>query len=381
MNFDMLSEDNLGNIIKFIKLEDIFNLAKTNKKLYRSVLLHYKFNNYKLLLKLSTEPARLGSDDDFNTVLKNINIDPNIIFKVIIKGNKYQLLKNYLNKIDPSANDNWAIKYASENGYISIVKLLLNLPLERGVDPSAGDNLAIIYASMNGYVLTVKLLLGLPLKNKVHDLRVDPSANYNEAIRFASQNGHTSVVKLLLELPLKRGVHEHSSRVLHIHEHSSRAFLIDPSADDNEAIKVASTHGYLSVVKLLLDLPVERGVDPSADNNDAIRFASENGHTSVVKLLLNLPIERGVDPSANDNSAIQFASENGHTSVVKLLLNLPIERGVDPSVNNNLAIRFASHNGRTSVVKLLADHSNISLSNYPDLKILDIIINNFNIII
>ena len=261
---DNISTDILGSVVKFVEQEDIFSLAKTNKQLYKAVLLHYHFDDYKLLLKLSTEPARLGSDADFNIILKNVNVDPEVIFKAIIKGNKHQLLKNYLNKIDPSLDDNWAIRKASKKGYYIIVKLLLDLPLERGV-------------------------------------------------------------------------HEHSSRALHEEKPS---FRVDPSANNNYAIQLASKNGHEVLVKLLLDLPLERGVDPSAKNNYAIRYASVYDYTSIVKLLLDLPLKRGVDPSANDNKAIIYASRYSHKAVVKLL----------------------------------ATSSKISLAKIPNLKILDIII-------
>ena len=58
-------------------------------------------------------------------------------------------------------------------------------------------------------------------------------------------------------------------------------------------------------------------VDPSAENNDAIRLASERGHRDVVELLLG---DDRVDPSAENNSAIRFASRRGHSEVMMLLL-------------------------------------------------------------
>ena len=48
----------------------------------------------------------------------------------------------------------------------------------------------------------------------------------------------------------------------------------------------------------LLDLLLNAGVDPSADDNWAIRYASENGHIAVVERLLMDP---RVDPSADNN--------------------------------------------------------------------------------
>ena len=64
-------------------------------------------------------------------------------------------------------------------------------------------------------------------------------------------------------------------------------------------------------------------VDPSTDNNYAIRLASRYGHVEVVKVLLQDP---RVDTSADDNAAIRWASENRRVEVVKVLLQ-------DPRVN------------------------------------------------
>ena len=40
MDSSSVSTDTLGSVIKFVKQEDIFNLAKTNKLLYKTILLH-----------------------------------------------------------------------------------------------------------------------------------------------------------------------------------------------------------------------------------------------------------------------------------------------------------------------------------------------------
>jgi ankyrin repeat protein len=128
---------------------------------------------------------------------------------------------------------------------------------------------------------------------------------------------------------------------------------IDPSADDNSAIREASGNGHTEVVELLLNDP---RVDPSASDNDAIRWASGEGQTAVVELLLNDP---RVDPSANVNEAIRWASGNGRTAVVELLLNDP---RVDPNACNNDAIREASRAGHTEVVKLLINDPRVDPS-------------------
>jgi len=73
-----------------------------------------------------------------------------------------------------------------QTGDVEIVKKLLQ---NEHVDPSAHNNYAIQWASENGHIKIVEELL--------KDKRVDPSVNTNYAIRLAKQNGHEDIVKLL----------------------------------------------------------------------------------------------------------------------------------------------------------------------------------------
>jgi len=104
----------------------------------------------------------------------------------------------------------------------------------------------------------------------------------------------------------------------------------DPSADYNEAFRLASDNGHTEIVRLLLELPLDRCVNPAARDNYAIRLASDNGHTEIVRLLLELPLDRGVNPAANNNEALWHASLKGQMEIVRMLLQLPLERGVNP---------------------------------------------------
>ena len=116
-----------------------------------------------------------------------------------------------------------------------------------------------------------------------------------------------------------------------------RFSYIDPSADNNYAIRTASQKGYEGIVQLLLQ---DARVDPSAkdpsDWDNAIQLASQNGHGDIVRLLLQ---DSRVDPSANSSYAICTASANGHEGIVRLLLQ---DSRVDPSARDNEAIRIAS---------------------------------------
>ncbi len=91
-------------------------------------------------------------------------------------------------RVDPTAEDNYAIRYAAANGHAEIVEMLLK---DKRVDPAADDNYAIRNAAANGYVRVVELLL--------KDKRVNPGADDNYAVRNAAANGHTEIVEMLLK--------------------------------------------------------------------------------------------------------------------------------------------------------------------------------------
>jgi len=96
-------------------------------------------------------------------------------------------VKSLLTKVDPSGDNNYAIRLAIENGHVEIVRLLM---ADDRVDPSDHYNNAFRVACKRGYVEIVSLLLSDP--------RVTPTSSYNAAIRFASKMGHVEIAKLLM---------------------------------------------------------------------------------------------------------------------------------------------------------------------------------------
>ena len=120
----------------------------------------------------------------------------------------------------------------------------------------------------------------------------------------------------------------------------------------------ASDKGYIKIVLLLLSLSEGYKIDPSAQDNHAIKHASSNGYIEIVKLLLSLPKSYGIDPSAGNNCAIRYASDQGRVEIVKLLLELPSEYGIDASVDDNYATRWALQLDHYEIVELLEEHIN-----------------------
>jgi len=104
--------------------------------------------------------------------------------------------------------------------------------------------------------------------------------------------------------------------------------------------------GNIDIVKELLPK-----VDPSIEDNYAIRWAARNDHKDILELLLQDP---RVDPSVLDNWVIKWAAYYGHKDVVQLLLR---DSRVDPSADDNYAIRWAAENGHKDIVELLEQHN------------------------
>jgi hypothetical protein len=143
---------------------------------------------------------------------------------------------------------------------------------------------------------------------------------------------------------------------IHANDISFVSLLIDSGAEiTRQAFPIACEKGQTEIVRLLIDLPIERGVNPGANDNAALQRACEKGQTEIVRLLLDLPVERGVNPGANDNAALQRACEKGQTEIVRLLLDFPVERGVNPGAKNNNALGLACNKGHIDIVRLLID--------------------------
>ena len=289
-----------NNLIKKV-LENLKD--KLTKKEYTKIAqLAYKHNNYDIINLFLLNP------------LYNKLISKNKLFLTVVKANDINMVKELLKQnIDPSYNSNEAMYTALKNGFVEIIKLLLQ---DKRLKISKNE--VFQQAAQRGYVEVVKLLL--------QDKKVDPSDIDNYAIRYAAEYGRTEVVKLLLQ----------DSRV-------------DPSANRNYAIRIAAERGYVDIVKLLLQ---DERVDPSDDNNYALRYAAENGHIKVVKLLLQ---DERVDPSDDNNYALLNAIREGqqkHIEIIKLLLQ-------DPRINlnklnkNDYSIQFAIKKGHIEVIKLL----------------------------
>jgi ankyrin repeat protein len=140
-----------------------------------------------------------------------------------------QLIEQYSFK--PSDNDNALIKQASELGNPELVEYLLALSNGSMIRPHAEDDYALRWAANNGHHETVRLLL--------RDCLVDPTAQFNCALRCATYNNHYETVKNLLEDPWVNSTDNHESPFVNIGSKS--------------AIDIAKERGYDDIYELLIE--------------------------------------------------------------------------------------------------------------------------------
>ena len=252
-------------------------------------------------------------------------------------------------RVDPSFNDNFAIRCASESGHLELVCLLLR---DFRVDPSAVWNYSVVFASSRGHVNVVRELMD--------DQRVDPSADQNLALELASRGGHHSVIRELLKDKRVNPSSRHNVSLIWAsvcgHSQTVRELMqdsrVDPSEDSSVCLRMASYHGHVDVIKeLLKDArtdPIQSGTNE--EGMDSLRKAVDGYRSvAVMKVLLRDP---RVDKN-HKNEALVYASSVGNLPVVREIL---MEEDLDPMYAGGTAFRLAGKNGHVDVIsELLRD--------------------------
>ncbi|WP_341761083.1 ankyrin repeat domain-containing protein [Candidatus Tisiphia endosymbiont of Thecophora atra] len=123
--------------------------------------------------------------------------------------------------------------------------------------------------------------------------------------------------------------------------------------DDNiraTPLHYAAYHGYVKIVKLLLDTGAELNI-PNRYGRTPLHDAAEKGYVDIVELLLN----KGAKINAQDNDCntpLHWAASFVRVNIVELLL----DKGADLNIPNRYGrtpLHDAEKNGKTNIVELL----------------------------
>jgi ankyrin repeat protein len=209
-----------------------------------------------------------------------------INFQLVIESNDvYAVHWMLFAGVDPHTDNNRVIQWASENGHVQIIDMLLQDKTGR-VDPSINNNWPFQLAVINQQLAVVERML--------QDARVDPSTDDNYAFLKAVENKDIAMVERLLQ----------DTRV-------------DPSTEENLAFAFAVKNNDLVMVERLLQDP---RVDPSPEDNFAFRFACKNGYYDIVERLLQDP---RIDLNDAKSEIIRLDSTYKHLPIVNRILQDP----------------------------------------------------------
>lgn len=273
--------------------------------------------------------------------------------------------------VHPSMDTNSAAAFIRNNKLIDAAKSGSSADIEAALADGADINAkdvgngitALIWASQNGHIDVVKVLL-----DKGADINIKNSNGVTSLI-MAIQNSSMDIVKLLLDkgaevntvrpndsvTPLIMALWKGNSDIIKL--------LLDKGADVNAklpsigitAIFMATQNGYVDVVKLLIEKGADVNVKEINSGTTPLMAATIHGQPEVAKLLLESGADVNAKTTTTGQTALMIASQQGKTEIAKLLLEKSADVNIKDDKNNGTALIWASAKGHTEIVKLLIE--------------------------
>ncbi|KAI9339091.1 ankyrin repeat-containing domain protein [Obelidium mucronatum] len=250
-----------------------------------------------------------------------------------------KLVDSQVGGFTPDCQHNRPLRWASRNGHVEVVKLLLSVCGD--VDPTiAGpvlaaegdDNIVPILNIRNALnSLEIACAYGryqiaeiLLQDSRVTKEACDKAYHFGSLKKDSSPFGrnYAHVIRVLLE----DGRAEPALPTRHYYYADAVEFLLEdgrcPIPNDGHALMNAAETGNLRMLKYYHEMnpntPLFGGLFPVVP-------AAQHGQVHIMEYLLSFP---EIDPSVRNNDAIRQASANGHSEIVRMLL---LDPRVDPS--------------------------------------------------
>ena len=296
----------------FIDVKNLVSICSVNKD-SRDIIYRCDNVNFYLLkeIRIYLENDCLWQDDDIDIIkhfmLLGININDIRILpdhnelKALCsasRGGELNMIE-YLITLGINIVDDYdificSIIEASLYGQLKTIKYFVKKKIITLKDIRSNDNEALRWASNNGHLHIIKYFVKLGLT--IEDVR----SNNNEALQWACKGGWFDTIKYLIE---------HFNLTIE-----------DIRSNNNESVQYACEKGYLHIVEYLVSFGLDAN-DIRSDDNWALASSSQNGHLNTVKYIVENFHFNVEDIRSRDNYAIYSARENGYDDVVVYLLN------------------------------------------------------------
>lgn len=220
-------------------------------------------------------------------------------------ANKILLKKIIQYRVWDIYDGQWAIKWASQWGYIYLVMHLLE-------DDRIDSDYAIIYASFGGSVELVRQLLSHP--------RIDPSCRDNTSLRHASLKGHIEIVKLLLndervingsDIPFKLAVRENRYNIV-------KLFIVKNMCTQDAVFNASRTildNHYVEMLEIFMKYDPRRVIRGRINAKELLHCIT-TGNLIGMKMLLKYP---SVTLSLREKCAIIKYHESGELNLFEIM--------------------------------------------------------------
>ncbi len=315
---EAIREGSLISLKYHLRNNNFIMKLNKNSLLRESVI----YNRYDIFLFLIEEGA--------NIYEKNGYFHESLL-ETACYNNCKDIVKYLVTKVDIHKGNNIALRIACLNGYIDIVKILV----EHGANIRDFEDRALRWSCENGHFEVAEFLLdnGSPV-------------NLQNNLKCTAVKGHLDIVKILVE----RGANV-TQEVVDYAIKSKNNRLVQWLIEKTSLLPSGTGMGYCAEnndVKMM-QLLLRKKVDIHIDDDIAFRWAALDGRTEILKYLY----KRGANIHALNDWALFYATEKNHLKVVKFL----IEKGCE------VTQRLINFSKNKKMKKLLLIHYNKKSNN------------------
>ncbi|ORY44670.1 ankyrin [Rhizoclosmatium globosum] len=213
----------------------------------------------------------------------------------------------------------------------------------------------LIVAARNGHVDALKKTLATleHVPTITHCILPDLEMEYVSPLAIAAEEGHEAIVDILLPSnkldPSEDNAIAFAPKVdtfLFSRRYGTRFGQLwgaDPSALNNEALRIVWERGQLDAAKMLVSTGK---VDATYHDNEILLTYTALGHLDMVQYLVELP---GIDPAVRDQKPLLLAVQGGFWDVVDFLLTSQLVLRVACALGHVEVVRVLLRDGRVDV--------------------------------